>query len=276
MHETSMNFNDIRTCRRDPSGLKDVLRRLVAGMRECLGELHVGTYLQGSQATGDFDESSDVDFLVVVDAEVPRCTVDRLQEFHRSLYEHPSYWGQHLEGSYVPKDALKKLPPPRQQLLYLDHGHTTFQMSDHDHFLAVLWLLREKGVVLDGPKTKGLVSFIPADALRDETRQTMEWWANLVLSNPKEMTQRWYQAFTVLNYCRMAVTFCTGEVNSKRHGVQWAKDSMDTKWHGFIDRAVTQRTRSRTELMSSAEPQVLLETKEFIQYVLAEFIHTPL
>ena len=135
-----MSFNDIRTCRRDPSGLKDVLRCLLVGTRECLGELHVGTYLQGSQATDDFDESSDVDFLVVVDAEVPHCTVNCLQEFHRSLYEHPSYWGQHLEGSYVPKAALKVLPPPRQKLLYLDHGDTTFQMSAHDHFLAVLWL----------------------------------------------------------------------------------------------------------------------------------------
>ena len=140
----------------------------------------------------------------------------------------------------------------------------------------VLWLLREKGVVLDGPNPKILVSFIPADALRDETRNTMKWWADLILSNPKEMIPRWYQAFAVLNYCRMAATFCTGEVNSKRYGVQWAKNLMNPKWHGLIDRAVIQRTRSRTELMRSAEPQVLLDTKEFIRYVLAKFIHTPI
>jgi hypothetical protein len=253
---------------RDPDGLRDVLARLVAGASERLGADYVGAYLQGSQATGDFDNASDVDFLIVVEREPPDDVVGRLLELHRALYAHPSHWGRHLEGSYVPRAALAELPPPRRELLYLDHGSTTFERSDHDHYLAVLWTLRERGVVLDGPDPKGLVPPVPPEALRAEVRATMGAWAARIFGDPTEMTTRWYQAFAVLSYCRMAETLRTGEVHSKRHGAAWARMAMDPRWRGLVDDAEDERTRPLAELLEPADAGVLAETRAFIHYVL--------
>ncbi len=254
------------TCR-DPDGLRDVLARLMAGAWERLGADYVGAYLQGSLATGGFDEASDVDFLIVVEREVCADAVKRLQDFHRALYEHPSHWARHLEGSYVPRAALADLPPPRRELLYLDHGSTTFERSDHDHHLAVLWTLRERGVVLDGPDPKTLIPPIPPEALREEVRTTMVSWGEQILSDPAEMSSLWYQAFAVLSYCRMAETLRTGEVHSKGRGAAWAKTAMDPRWHGLIDLAQRQRLQPIVELAMPADPRDLAETRSFIRYV---------
>ena len=259
------------TTHRDPDGLKDVLARLVAGVRERLGANYVGAYLQGSLAIGDFDDASDVDFLIVVERDVPAETIERLQDFHRALFEHQSYWSRHLEGSYVPRAALADLPPPRRKLLYLDHGSTTFERSDHDHYLAVLWTLRERGVVLDGPEPDTLIPPIPPDALRNEVRTTMTEWAAEIFGDPTKMSLWWYQAFAVLSYCRMAETLATGEVYSKRHAAEWATRVMDPRWHGLIDRAQRRRLQPAVERMSPADPRVLAETRSFIRYVLDEY-----
>jgi predicted nucleotidyltransferase len=253
---------------RDPDGLRDVLARLVAGTKERLGANYIGVYLQGSMATGDFDVSSDIDFLVVVEREPHYDVVRRLAELHLALYAHPSHWGQHLEGSYVPRAALVELPPPRRHLLYLDHGSTRFERSDHDHYLAVLWTLRERGIVLDGPDPKGLVSLVSAEALQTETLDSMRRWADLIFTNPAEMTTCWYQAYAVLSYCRMAETLRTGEVHGKRHGAAWARTAMQPRWHTLIDSAEVERRRPLAELFVPADNDILTQTKAFIRHVL--------
>ena len=47
--------------------LNGVLRELIAGAREALGENFVAAYLQGSFAVGDWDVDSDVDFLIATE-----------------------------------------------------------------------------------------------------------------------------------------------------------------------------------------------------------------
>jgi len=266
-------LDHLQLSEKDPEGMKDVLRLLISGAQENLGDLYVGTYLQGSQATGDFDEFSDLDFFVVVKSDVPKDIVDKLQKFHRSLFdEHPSHWAKHLEGSYIPLDALENLPPPRKKLLYLDHGHANFSMSDHDHYLAVLWVFREKGLILDGPDPKDFICLVPVESFREETRETMVTWANTILCNPEEMTEKWYQAFAVMNYCRLAATYVEGEVNSKQHGIRWAREAMDEEWHSLYDQANAQRAHPMEELLKRADEEVLQKTKDFVRYVVRTFV----
>ena len=253
---------------REQEGLQQVLEKLTRGVREILADNYVGAYLQGSLATGDFDNHSDVDFLVVTEESPSRECVDALQEFHRSMFEFPCYWAHHLEGSYVPRIALQELPPPRRKLLYLDHGHRTFEYSDHDHYLAVLWILRERGVTLDGPPPESLVAFVSGDALREEVASTMHEWGSTMLNDPNEMPLVWSQAFAVLSYCRMAESIFSGEIHSKAYGCRWAKTTMDSFWHGLIDTASAQRRLSPTELMKPVDPELRVKTLSFVQYVL--------
>src|SRR6478735_2122255 len=50
--------------------LNSVLEELVTSVRSALGDAFVGAYLQGSFAVGDFDQHSDVDFIIVVKEEL--------------------------------------------------------------------------------------------------------------------------------------------------------------------------------------------------------------
>jgi predicted nucleotidyltransferase len=46
--------------------LNKVLEKLVSGIEDSLADILLGVYLQESFALGDFDEHSDVDFIVVI------------------------------------------------------------------------------------------------------------------------------------------------------------------------------------------------------------------
>ena len=50
--------------------LHPVLESFIVGVQNALKRNLVGAYLIGSLATGDFDLDSDIDFLIVTDAEL--------------------------------------------------------------------------------------------------------------------------------------------------------------------------------------------------------------
>jgi predicted nucleotidyltransferase len=86
--------------------LNKVLATFVPAIRETLGADVVGAYLQGSFAVGDFDEHSDVDFVVVLKDELRSTQIDGLQRVHNHMYDLGPEWTRHLEGSYFPLDTL--------------------------------------------------------------------------------------------------------------------------------------------------------------------------
>src|SRR5207249_10528999 len=59
---------------------------LFRSVRHALGETFVGAYLQGSFAVGDFDQHSDVDFIVAVRDELTERQVADLQIVHVRIH----------------------------------------------------------------------------------------------------------------------------------------------------------------------------------------------
>lgn len=153
--------------------LNAVLAEFVRALSALLGDSLIGAYLQGSFAVGDFDERSDVDFMIVTRKDITESNLPALQALHAVIYERPSRWAQHLEGSYAPAAALKQwaetprdppgLPPrpsswvdpgtsgspPRvYPFLFLKNGANALVRSEHDNTRVVRWVTREKGIVL--------------------------------------------------------------------------------------------------------------------------------
>ena len=56
-----------------------ILQELLEGVQGVLGEHFIGMYLEGSLANGDFDQDSDIDFVVVTDVEVTEDLFSSLQ-----------------------------------------------------------------------------------------------------------------------------------------------------------------------------------------------------
>ena len=256
--------------------LNTVLLRLVNDAQNLLGDNFTGAYLQGSFAVGDFDEDSDVDFLVITEDEVSEADVAALQAMHGSIYDLESAWAKHLEGSYIPKDelrnydkeALRHFDPARRQYLYLDNCSRELIRSTHDNTLVVRWVLRQRGITLAGPEPKTLMDPISGDDLRQEIRATMAAWARQLKAAPEQMNNRWYQPFAVLSYCRMLHTLHTGVIESKPAAAQWAKTALDSSWADLIQRDWDERPDPFLKVQQKADPDDFKSTFEFIEYSL--------
>ena len=96
--------------------LDALLADLLAGVRTILGPRLVGLYLGGSLAAGDFDPArSDVDFVAATEGRLSCADCASLAAMHRRLAGRHS-WAVRLEGSYIPRDALRRYDPRRHGL----------------------------------------------------------------------------------------------------------------------------------------------------------------
>jgi aminoglycoside adenylyltransferase-like protein/nucleotidyltransferase-like protein len=278
--------------------LNAILAHLVRRARELLAENFIGAYLQGSFALGDFDEKSDVDFLIVVGRDIADADVPALNALHTAIHDFPPPWGHRLEGSYFPSTVLRcwsesprdppgvpprpptwadpgtsGSPPRVYPLLYLDHGARTLVRSEHDNTRVVRWVTREKGIVLTGPNTRDLIDEVTADALREEVGDLLRRVATSCIANPDLMALHWQQAFYVVLFCRMLYSLETGAVTSKRAAAVWARGQFDARWRPLIERAVS-RKPSDAIWNDPAQASEIVETLAFIRYV-AELARVP-
>lgn len=248
--------------------LNDVLATFLDAVRTELDANFLGLYLQGSFATGGFDEYSDCDWIVVTNEPVSTDHVPRLQRMHEWIFDLASPWAQHLEGSYFPRAALRCYVPDAEPLLYLDNGSRELVRSNHCDTCVVRWTLREHGVTLAGPDPRTLVDAIEPDAIKHHVRAIMETWSASLVGDPSPMEPRWYQAFTVVAHCRFAHTLATGVAAPKPVAVSWARDVLDGRWRPLIDRTVAARASVHADPHGRADPAELLETAAFVRYVL--------
>jgi hypothetical protein len=250
--------------------LNAVLRELVSSIQAILGDNFAGAYLQGSFAVGDFDQHSDVDFIIVTQAELSSDQVDALQDMHARLYHLPVPWAQHLEGSYFPRAVLKDYQQRGGEVWYVDHGATVMIRHNHCNTIVVRWTVREKGVILAGPPPKTLVDPIPVEMLRQEIRDVITGWGREILADPDHYRNHFYQAFIVHSYCRMLHSLHVGDLHSKRAGTEWAKANLDPSWSDLIDRSWAGRPDPAASVRRPPDPEEFARTLEFVQYGIAK------
>lgn len=252
--------------------LNAVLEELVASVRAILGENLCGAYLLGSFAVGDADIHSDVDFIVATNDEVGVEPLAALQKMHKRIYALDVPWAQHLEGSYIPAQSLRRRDPSRPSFLYLDNGATELVWDNHCNTEVVRWTLREYGIVLAGLDPKSLVDPVSADQLRDEARAGMDEYANWAREPQTRpgvgVMSRWKQPYLVLTFCRLLHTLSSGRVASKREAGEWAIGALDPEWSSLIQRALDDRPDPWGRVHQPAEPEAIERTLAFVDYAM--------
>lgn len=249
-----------------------MLGELVGGARAVLGDTFCGAYLHGSFATGDADEFSDVDFVVVTHDELTTDQQDGLQALHRRLHALDSPWATHLEGSYIPRRHLRRVDRSRRPFLFLDNGASELVPDNHCNTAVVRWLLRECGLVLAGPDPRLIVDPVSALDLRREATARVQEYADWAAESPAEAgpMSRWKQPYLVLTFCRLLFTVAEGRVASKRDAADWAAATLDHEWSPLIRRAVADRPDPWERVRQPADPALAARTLDFATYAVAE------
>jgi len=266
-----------------------VLQHWIGNLQAVLGENLVGAYLQGSFAVGDFDEASDVDFLVALREDIPGTAIERIQDLHRTLCMFPSPWARNFEGSYAPISALRRLsteprdapgeprpdgqrepgtwrPGPYAYPFWFVSEDERPVRREYDNCQIVRWVLREKGVRLLGPPPATLVDPVGAEDLRRETAEMLAC-NRLRLSGDLSWFGTVYgQACGVLVFARALETLETGEVRSKRSALSFAQARLEPRWAELVGAAFDARARHAADpdLDRPADPQAVAETLAFL------------
>lgn len=248
--------------------LNAVLAKFLETTQSILQDNLVGLYLTGSFALGDADQHSDVDFLVVTRSDVTAEQETALQVMHGQLYDLETTWAQHLEGSYITAELLKRPDPARTPLFYLDNGARELVRDPHCNTLVVRWTLREHGIALFGPDPRTLIDPVEPNGLRQEAVQIMRKWRLELDTTPEMLENRWLQAYAVITHCRLLYTVRHGTVASKPSAARWALSALEPRWAGLIERAWADRPNPSLKSKQKANPDEARSTLEFVRYAL--------
>ena len=243
-----------------------VLQELLADIQHILGNQLVGMYLEGSLAGGDFDEDSDIDFVVVTNDDISENVFSALQMMHQRINLLDTKWSTNLEGSYISQYAIRCFDPKHANFPNIERGFgEPLKLVYHaESWIIHRYVLRERGITIIGPALRTLIDPVSPDALRQAMVPVLQGWAKQILNNPNEIARRGYQSYTVLSICRILYTLQFGDIVSKPKAASWAKETLGEKWGALIDR--TWIGRHNPGLFASAED--INQTLDLISYAL--------
>ena len=253
--------------------VNEILNFLLTNAKQILEQQFVGMYLFGSLANGGFDEHSDIDVLIVTDGETSAHTFSALKELHKQINRLDSPWAIQVEASYIPQTALRRFDPGNKLHPHMDRGsnEVLHMMSHESDWIIQRHILRERGVVIEGPDLPTLIDPISPDKLRQAVIDVLPLWTDPILKNPLLIRARGYQSYCVLTLCRMLYTLKHSEVVSKSAAGTWALENLEPRWRPLVERARVGRQNSNLE----ADSEDIQGTCEMMQYVLEQYKPTP-
>lgn len=265
-----------------------LLHQVLVGAQQILGGHFVGMYLEGSLVSDDFDQDSDIDFVVVSDEEVSSDQFAALQLMHERIATLDSWYADQVEGFYISQHALRRCNPAHTLYANIERGPgERLKLGQLDWWWIVhLAILRERGVTLAGPAPQNLIEPItPRDLLRTMV-ESVPGWATPKLTHPEQLHTRGVQSYVVLTLCRMLYTLHTGRVVTKRVAADWAIATLESRWVPLIERAWVGRHNPDAEqtangrwtplngrtwagfLSVHVSPEEVNETMAFVRYTI--------
>ena len=243
-----------------------ILQELLASVSNILEGHFIGMYLDGSLASGDFDQDSDIDFVVVTDEDISGDLFLALQAMHERIAAMDSPFAVQLEGSYISQQGLRCYDPEHALHPNIERGSgERLKLVYHDDWWIIhRYILHERGITIVGPAPQTLVDPVSPDDLRRVMLSILHGWATHILNHPNQMDQRGYQSYVVLSLCRILYTLQHGEVVSKPFAAQWAKETFGDHWVPLIDRSWIGRHHPQQK----AESEDVNGTLDFIRFTL--------
>ena len=219
-----------------------VLHDLLVNIQALLGCHFLGMYALGSLALGDFDpRSSDIDFIVVTEADIGDDLFYRLQAMHAHFALSSSPWAAKVEAVYVPQAALRQPFPTSSRYPQIEKGRSLTREPLESGWVFQCYTLREHGVVVAGPDPRTLVESIDPHDMPPAVAAISGLWLEQARHDPTWLDwlrPRGNQVFVILALCRMLYSLHTGTVASKSAAAQWAQKELEPPWAALIARSL--------------------------------------
>lgn len=237
MHQSMEGTENSYVTNFDPE-IYAILQKLLKNGRTILGEHWVGLYLHGSLAYGDFKpQSSDIDFLILTKDHLSEDIFQTVKEMHRRLFISKLPWSQKLEGAYMPAAQLRRHDSNHPAVAWLGvDGHFARERLGSDWVLQ-RWILREKGVIIDGPPLRDMIDRVSPNDLREAVRSSLREWWSPPFPSPERFEGQEYRAYTVLTMCRSLYVLEHGRIASKPEAARWAIGQLPD-WKKLIQEAL--------------------------------------
>ena len=245
------------------SDVNQVLNDLRQAVKVILGDQFVGMYLYGSLSSGDFDlESSDIDFLVVTHDWLTDETIAKLETMHNQTWANSPKRAGKLEGAYVPKELIRKHAPSGAPCPTINEGKFYLDRLGSD-WVIQRHVVREYGVVIEGPDPKSLIDFVSPEDIRGAVLGILhEWWFPM-LNDPAWLRDhdRGYHSYAILSMCRVLHALEHGTIASKPVTAAWAQETLGERWKLPIELALLARKPIPEEF------DLLDDALDFIRFV---------
>jgi hypothetical protein len=219
-----------------------LLADLLAQMRPILGGDLIGLYLDGSLALGDFDPAtSDVDFIAAIARPLSAAQSDALAAMHRQMRDSGRPFATELEGSYIPRPALRRHDPADATFANLERGSDEVlkYKTHHSDWVIHRTTVREHGIALFGPPPATLIDPVSPDDVRRATTEVLRsWWGTADAVATIHAAPPGGLSFIALTMCRALYALERGEVVSKRAAAEWALRTQDPRWRPLIERSL--------------------------------------
>ena len=242
--------------------VNEVLNLLHANAKKILDDQFVGMYLYGSLSSGDYNpESSDIDFLFVTRDRLPEETIFKLDAMHQQTWATSLKRAGKLEGAYVPQALIREHHPDGAPCPTVNEGKFYVAPLGSD-WIIQRHVVREFGVVIDGPDPKTLIAFVTPGDIRSSIMGVLhEWWFPM-LDDPSWLREHdaGYRSFAVITMCRVLHALETGTITSKPKAAQWTRERRDEPWKQLIDTSI--------EVSNHAKMDIPLDkTLKFIEFI---------
>ena len=247
--------------------VNQVLNKLLEKVKNTLKEKFLGMYLYGSLSSGGFNpQTSDIDFLVVTTETLSQKTISELEAMHKETWAGSLKRAGKLEGAYVYKELIRKHDPNGLPCPTVNEGKFYVAELGSD-WIIQRHVVREYGVILEGPDPKTLIDIVTADDIRNAVMGTLhEWWFPM-LNNPAWLKDKTDgdRAFAVITMCRVMHALEHGTIVSKPQAILWAQAKLGSHWNQLIDKAIAVSNHKEEKIDLSEILEFIKFTKEQIE-----------
>lgn len=252
--------------------INEVLAYISCGTQDILDKnTLIGLYLFGSLTYGDFNvDTSDIDLVAIISKPLNNHELELIKQLHKQVDEKYPKWNHRLECSYTPIDMLKNTLPPKAPRPYYGGGVFYEEAPYGNEWLINNYLLYKYGIQLKliGPGFKELINPIDFIEVQKACVRDLfqEWESNI--TDFEWLDNSHYQAYLVLNLCRILYTVICGETATKKVSAEWVKNQYGLPWISLIETAQSWKY-GKEMLMKS-------ETIDFIKFVINKITQTTL